>query len=316
MRSNGGWRAAGWLLLALVMSLGVGGIVAGADHPATDEARPELTARGDAAVAPGIERLATQLEQLEAQVAELGRSGREALVDLTGRRLDELEVELDRGGRVLRSIEERVADARTLYEQLPYGPDSDRISGATRERIVLVGEAIHSLDPLGPAWQQLSLGSLPAVELAQLLERHDELVFEATQAGTRARYPDALRGVRRAIETLDVARAARRQLTSAPDLGTLDAWLERSRAYDEALLRLYRLLDDSGGEMTDEAQAALDEVERAEAALPADNDALVVAMAEIAQGGLNEAVVAIERARGSLADAIASIRREEPAAPD
>ena len=316
MRLDGRLRTAGWLFLALLMSLGAGGIVAGGDHPAGDATRPELTARGDAAVAPGIERLAGELEELEAQVGELSRAGRDALVDLTARRLEDFRGELDRGGRVLAAIEDRIESLRARYEELPYGPDSDRISGASRERIRGIAEAIEGFEPLRGAWDRLSLGSLPAVELATLLEDHDQRVFAATRAGTDGRYAEAIRGVQDALDRLDLADATRRQLTATSDLSTLDAWLDRSRAYDRALLRLYRLLRRSGGEATDETQAALDAVDRAEAELPADNDALVVTMAEIAQGGLNEAVVAIERARGRLSEAIVAARGEERQPPE
>ena len=310
MRFERGWRAAGWILLALAMSLGAGGIVAGADHPAGDDTRPELTARGDALVAGRLAAIATQLEELEAQVGELSRSGREALSHLTERRLDELATGLDEGGRLLAGIEEGLARLRADYDRLPYGPDSDRISSRTRERITRLGEAIETLEPLPRSWRQLSLGSVPAIELAQRLEQHDQQVFGATQAGTNARYGRAVERMRRAIRTLDLAVAVRDQVATTADVGTLDEWLARARVYDEALLRLYTLLRESGGEATDESRQALAEVDRAQASLPADTDALVVIMAGIAQGGLNQAVVDIERARGKLSQALASLRDE------
>ena len=59
--------------------------------------------------------------------------------------------------------------------------------------------------------------------------------------------------------------------------------------------------------MTDAARAALAEVERAQTRLPADTKAVTVIMGELAQGGLNQAAIAIEEARGALAAAIAAL---------
>ncbi len=315
MRSNGAWKTFGWGFLALVMSLGVGGIVAGADHPAGDDTRPELTARADSVLAPRLASMVGRLEELEAQVVELGGRGRAALTHLTARRVDKLVAELDAGRRLLDAIEGGLADLRARYEELPYGPDSDRVGRRTRERMRLVAEAIETLQPLSRSWNSLSVGSVPAIELAEELERHDEQVFEATREGTRGRYGDALGGIRLALRILDRAIAIRNVLSTTPDVSTLDDWLRRARVYDDALLRLYTLLDEPDGEMTEAARQALDAVERAQAALPADTDSLVVVMADIAQGGLNQAVIDIERARGSLSEALVGLRDDRPGAP-
>ena len=56
--------------------------------------------------------------------------------------------------------------------------------------------------------------------------------------------------------------------------------------------------------MNAEVRKAFDLEQQARAQLPGDTRAMVVIMSDIAQGGLNQAVIAIEEARGSLAQAL------------
>ena len=81
-------------------------------------------------------------------------------------------------------------------------------------------------------------------------------------------------------------------------------WIDRNAAYDAALRRLYEALLDSKGQVTDHVRAAFDGEQAARRELPPDTRGLVVIMSDIAQGGLNQAVIAIEEARGALASAI------------
>jgi hypothetical protein len=74
-----------------------------------------------------------------------------------------------------------------------------------------------------------------------------------------------------------------------------------------ALVRLYTELQRSNGVLTREGRRALTQVEQAQKGLPLDTRALVVVMADIAQGGLNQAVISIENARGRLAAAAATL---------
>ena len=61
--------------------------------------------------------------------------------------------------------------------------------------------------------------------------------------------------------------------------------------------------------MTKDVRAAFAAEKAARAGLPEDTRALVVIMSEIEQGGPNQAVIAIEQARGSLAAALETERR-------
>jgi sirohydrochlorin ferrochelatase len=91
------------------------------------------------------------------------------------------------------------------------------------------------------------------------------------------------------------------------DTTTLDIWIERNRTYDDALARLYQALHDANGRVTDAARDAFTDVQRAQKLLPPDTRAIVVIMSDLAQGGLNQAAIRIEEARGALTAAVAAV---------
>ena len=107
-----------------------------------------------------------------------------------------------------------------------------------------------------------------------------------------------------ALATIDEARTLRNQLANTVDVTVLDSWLDRIGDYDVALRDLYVAFSRVGNRVTDELREAQAAELEARRALPSDTRAMVVIMAEIGRGGMNGAVVAIEQARGRLADAI------------
>ena len=72
----------------------------------------------------------------------------------------------------------------------------------------------------------------------------------------------------------------------------------------------YQGLEASGGKVTDEVRAAFTKERAAFARLPSDTKPLVIIMSDVAQGGLNQAVIAIEEARGSLEEALTPLEPE------
>ena len=84
----------------------------------------------------------------------------------------------------------------------------------------------------------------------------------------------------------------------------LDEWLDRNADYDVALRALYAALDGVGGRVTDEVRDAVVAEQAAKERLPPDWRGLVVIMSEIGRGWMNGAVIAIEEARGALAEAL------------
>jgi hypothetical protein len=300
-------KGIGWLAAALAIGLGGGGVAAFGDHPATDATRPELTARADAETLAAMGPLQAELTDLRTDVTRLGRLSRAALGALNARDADLLQRTISDGDDLLTAIAARGSAARLQMRRLPYEPTSDRLGQATRERLAAAERAIDAVQPVILAWQGLADRARPAGTLISLLDQHDKVAFRATQRGVEADYAAALDGLEQAIGVLDRAQPIRDLMAPTVDTETLDQWLERNRAYDEALQKLYRLLDENGGQPSPDVSAAYAEVARTQELLPPDTRALVVIMADVAQGGLNQAALAIEQARGRLASATSAL---------
>jgi hypothetical protein len=296
-------KTVGWLAAALLIALGGGGAAAVADHPPGDLTRPELTAQADREVALALEPILADLDRLEEEVTALGKDARTALGELNARRVANLRDALQAGDERLVRIARLGGRIGLAFDALPYPQSSDQLGERTRARLAAIDDALRSLVPIRPAWEELETRASPAAELVVDLERHDARTFQATQAGADGRYDEAVAGLTRSMEDLDGAKRIRNLLASTTDVATLDAWIERNRAYDEALVRLYLALDASNGDVNDEVRAAYAEVQRRQRLLPPDTRALVVIMADIAEGGLNAAAIAIEEARGRLGEA-------------
>ena len=143
-----------------------------------------------------------------------------------------------------------------------------------------------------------------AATLTNLLSRHDKQTADAAAQGSAAHYRQALdlldesdamiaqaRGLRddlagydRRLDPDDVDRPQRRLRRGRPPAVRRAAGVEGPR-------------DGPGARGVRGEQAA-------RRGLPADTRGLVVIMSDIAQGGLNQAVISIEQARGALASAL------------
>jgi len=300
-------RAIAWLLVALMIAAGAAGIVAAADHPAGDAMRPELTWRADAAFAAALGDLDAPLGALAADVDALAGVARDALVDTVGRRDDLVAADLQRGDDLAASIERRAAEVRRLVGRLPVGAQPGALGGAAQLKLDAAIDAVAAVEPLPSSWRALADSTLPPLRVARLIDEHDRATLDATQEGVAGRFQPALDGLGRAGSLLGEIRSLRTGLPPTADVSTLTAWLEVADTYDHALAALYRELVTSGGQMTDAAKAALAGVGQAQTRLPPDARAVTVIMGELAQGGLNQAAIAIEEARGALAVAIAAL---------
>ena len=109
------------------------------------------------------------------------------------------------------------------------------------------------------------------------------------------------------------ATKLRDALSNTADVTILDEWLTRNRNLDSALRDLYAALRDSKGKVTDEVRTAAAAEDAAQKRLPPDTRGLVIIMADIARGGLNQAVIGIEEAKGKLAAAVAALDRMDTA---
>jgi hypothetical protein len=300
-------RAAIWLLAAMLIAIGAAGLAVAA-NPVPDElSRPEIYARADAVVAPGMASIDASLREVQRLVATLSGLSRTALVDLNGGDHEALVAVLDEGDGLVLEIGGIATAVAGDIRALPYDAESYELSPSMAGRLVAAADAVEAVRPLADLWGRVARGALPASEIARHLADHDLATFAATQDGTAGRYADALKGLGKARAELNGALEIRDRLVETVDTTTLDIWIERNRTYDDALARLYQALRDADGRVTAAAREAFADVQRAQKLLPPDTRAIVVIMSDIAQGGLNQAAIRIEEARGALTVAVAAV---------
>ena len=303
-------EAAAWLVLVVAIALGGAGIVAGANHLPASGARPELTSEADASVAVGLEGAAADLAAVAAATGDLGAAGRGALSALVAADPAAVASSIAEGDAALDRIDVAEAALRDALRAIPLGaPDAEiRYSPATRERYDRLVSALSATTGLREDWGILTAGTVPALEIAAHLTGHDALAGEAARLGSEGRYADALAKLSEAAAELAAAQPVRDRLAASVDVATLDAWIARNAAIDAALRDLYTLLEASSGRGTPAVLDAFTRVEEARKLLPPDTRALVVILADIARGGLNQAVISIEQARGRLTAAAGTVQ--------
>jgi hypothetical protein len=308
--------AAAWLAIVAVLSLGAAGIVATMAHNPGTEARPELTYAGDQALKPGLAAAETELDELSSEVGSLSQLGRLALSQLTSGDSDALDATVAEGELLASTISRHAADIQDQLEALPgLGADAElNLSPDVRRRHELAVAALGSVDGLEPAWSRLAVSSAAASRITNLLTEHDRTTADAAAAGRSERYADALALLDQSDALIAQARTFRDALSRTVDVGTLTVWLDLNANYDAAVRRLYQAFIDSGGAINDEIRDAFAAQQEAFNKLPPDSRALVIILSEIGRGGLNQAVITIEQARGELDSAIALLDAagEEP----
>lgn len=291
-----------WLVVVVVMAVASAGVVAQWSHPPGTPARAELTWHGDQEVDPALDAALADLRAIGDEVDRLSILARGALAALTADDQGPFTTALTEGGMVARAVESGSATLRVTLLALPgdLGTEAILYGSDTRARRATMLAALESSEGLARSWANLTVGSLAASNLISLLTSHDLTVAGAAAQGRDADYEAALVTLATAVGMLDEATEARDRLANTTDVVTLDEWIRRNRHYDEALIALYSALRDSGGLVNDAVREAYREEGEARANLPPDTRGLVVIVADIGRGGLNQAVIAIEQARGRL----------------
>jgi hypothetical protein len=305
-RLRGPALAFGWLVAAVLISLGAAGLVALANPAPAASPRPELTWPGDQAIAPALEAATDDLGTIAADVEQLGVQGRAALASLVATDLDGLTAAVDNGSALIDSIVEETRAVRRDLTAMPgIGPQAAIVlSPSTIDRHASIGRALESTDELPAAWARLTSGSIGAIRLTNLLVEHDRATASAALHGSAADYGAALDALDESDRLVAESRVLRDELANTVDVTTLDQWLDRNAAYDAALRELYTALGASDGRVTGPVRDAFAAEQAAREQLPPDTRGLTVILAEIARGGLNQAVIAVETARGELAAAL------------
>jgi hypothetical protein len=300
--------AIAWLAAVVLIALGAAGIVAGMDAPATTGAYPWQTARDDVPVDQRLDAITADLDEVAVLLDELGIQARGALSALVSSDQARADTALETGDRLVAEIRDRSTTIGVALDDIPLigTPAAEyRLGPAVRERHARLVAALAETRDLDLEWERLATGSAAATELSQLLATHDETVLKAAEQGRAARYAEALEILDDADATIGDARSLRDRLSATVDVTTLDDWLDRSAGYDTALRELYDALRRSDGRVTSAVRRAMTAERTARDRLPPDTRGLVVIMADIGRGGMNGAVIAIEQARGQLADALA-----------
>jgi hypothetical protein len=296
-----------WLAVVVVIALGAAGIATGLDQAPGTDGRAELTMSGDAEVTPRLDAIDADLSDLADQVGALGTQARGALASLNGADADTAQTAISTGDLLVADIVRRVAAIRTKLATVPYvgSPQAGlSVSQPVVDRYQALESALAATDGLDFAWARLSISAIAASKMSELLAEHDRLMGEAAAKGRDRKYADAQKLIDRAAAQLTTAKSVRDDLAKTVEVSVLDEWIKRNADYDTALRNLYKAIARIGKTVTPAVRNAAKAEKAARANLPPDPRALVVIMADIGRGGMNEAVIGIEEARATLSDAI------------
>jgi hypothetical protein len=307
--------ALAWLAAILAIALGAAGLVAAVGAP-PGTGRAELTSVGDAAIEPGLAAAQADLRALRDHVTALGQDTRTAIAALVATDRELLLSSIDSGSARIPTIDSLATAIRRDLRALPgivgsladpLPPSTELSLGPTsRARWRAIDDGVGAAGGLSVAWARFTTGSLAAERLTTLLLDHDAATAEAAKLGGAGRYADALTQLDTSDGITAEARTLRDKLAAGADTSTLTQWIDRNATYDTALRDLYAALEASRGRVTDAVRKAFATEQAAREALPTDTRALVVILADVARGGLNEIAIAIEAAGGRLDEAVAA----------
>jgi hypothetical protein len=300
--------AIGWLALASVLALGSAGLVGELTHPPGSAAREELTFPGDRQLAIRLDDAARRLRDISTNVDTMSAAAKAALASISSGDTAGLKTNVDRGSGSAVLIVSATRDLRDALAGLPGdAPDAVlRYSNATLVRRATILAALDAATGLGLQWAQVTGRSQDAATVVGLLQEHDSEVAAAAALGVQKQWSNAVAALIPVKATMADITSARDLLVSGGEVTILDEWIARSSRYDDALTALYQALDASNGKVTLQVQAAAREEQLARAQLPPDARSIIVIVSQIAQGGLNQAVLAIEDARARIDDALAA----------
>jgi hypothetical protein len=226
---------------------------------------------------------------------------------------------VEQGDEAAATIEARAAQLRLTLADLPGdGPTATiEYSNATLVRRSTVLAAIEAASGLAVHWRQVAARAIETANLTSQIARHDQTVIAAAADGKERRYQRAIGILDEALLLVADIQSRRARLIAGSEGTVLDEWITRSHDFDTAVKNLYAALRDCacpGGPYTVEVQFANRDMELAKAQLPPDRRTIIVIVSEVTAGGLTEAVIAIEDARGQIEDALAEAEASEPGA--
>lgn len=296
-----------WSALLAVLAASGAGLVGQAWHAPGSPARAELTYTGDTALGARLDAATAVLEGIAADVEQLAEEAKSALAEVTSSDQTRLQESLERGGQTAASIDAATVSLRASLGDLPGGDPNAALTYSNdalvrRSRILTALEAAAGL---AANWRQVEARSAEASNLVSLIATHDKTVLSATAKGRKGHYAQAVTILDDALLTVVAVHESRVKLIAGSDETVLDQWIDRNATFDRALQAVYRALVESGGNVTLKVQKALRQQQIALDQLPPDRRTIIVIVSEVTRGGLTDAVVAIEEARGQIDDALA-----------
>lgn len=297
-----------WTLVLVLAALGGAGLAVAADRPGNPVARPELTYRADAAAQPWIDHMAADLDTVQADAADLATAGRNVLGSLQALDRDGAASAIAAGDQASVAIATLATGLRDTENRAHASIDHWRLGPTTTGLFDQIDTAIASAEDLTTEWNAVARTAHFVLSVLEGFDGHDQAVFQATQAGRDSRFVDALALLNgAAADALSIVSAARDQLALSGTVTTLDDLVARERAYDAALVALYGYLNDGGAQTGDQFTVLSNAVSQAQAALPADNGALVVISGESAGLPIADALLAMDKSKGVINDALEKV---------
>jgi hypothetical protein len=298
-----------WLAAAVAIALGAAGIVAGMDSPAADGSdRTGRSRQGDAAVDASLDEIEAQMRDLSGVVGSLNEQVRVILASLANNEAEPVDTATAMGTGIVADIEARAERIQEALDAVPIvgTPAAEyELTPATGERYAAYLGGLASTRGIKDSWARLTIASLSASRMSNLLAAHDEAVVAAAAEGRKAAYARALGHLDDADAAIADARTLRDRLAATVDVATLDEWLDRSSAYDVALRQLYVAVQRADGRITNAVREAMKKEAAAKARLPPDTRSLVLIMSDIGRGGMNASAIEIEQAHADLEEALA-----------
>lgn len=313
-----------WTVLFAVLAAGGAGLIGQASHPPGSPARAELTYAGDAALGARLDQATNQLRVIAADVERLAEDAKTALEEIASSDPTKLQDSLSQGSEVSATIN---TETNALLGSLAglHGDEPDAVLRYSNDTLVRRAAILAALDAaagLNGHWLQVTGRAVEASQLTTLIAEHDEIVLDAAAKGRARKYAQAATTLDQAIQAVISVQEQRVKLIAGNETTVLDEWIKRNGDYDKALQALYRALVESGGTVTSKVVAARRDERAAFEQLPPDRRTIIVIVAEVARGGLTQAVLAIEDAHGRIDDALAEAGAaptgspEESGAPD
>lgn len=302
--------AVAWTMLSIAVSLGGAGIVSQLAHVPGGPQRQELTWAADESLKVRLDAAAASLTDIASNVDRMADAAKAALGSVASVDPTTLQNNLERGNGAAVLIAQATKALESSLAGLPGdGPDAAyTFSNPTLVRRAQILAALDAAMTLADSWTSVTARSLDAARAAGLLNAHNQQVFDATRLVTadpaHPNYADAVAKLDTAKITLQDITSLRDLIVAGGDTNVLDAWIQVNQAFDDELQGLYKALVASHGRNTIVVQAHYREEQAALNNLPKDNGAIVVIVAQIAEGGLNQAVLAINDAQGRIEGAL------------